>query len=62
MFTKEQYLEMVLDELDFADIKRDNGLIAHLAQASKERLVKFYEILCDETLKQWQLEQIRANL
>jgi len=48
MFTKEQYLEMILDELNFIGFKPPNKFIAYLAQARKNRLVKFYEILCDE--------------
>jgi hypothetical protein len=61
MFTKEQYLEMILDELDFAGIKKDNSLIAYLTRAKKKQLVKFYEILCDETIE-WAVEQIRITL
>jgi hypothetical protein len=51
MFTKEQYLEMILDELDFIGFKPSNKLVAYLNKATKIRLVKFYEILCDECLE-----------
>lgn len=51
MFTKENYMEMILDELDFQEIEPSmpkNKFIAYLGKARKTSLIKFYEILCDE--------------
>jgi len=48
MFTKQQYREMIEDELSFIDyVLRNNlRLLKAMNKATKDQLIRMYEILC----------------